>query len=210
MNTIYLNTLSLLLIILITGINIHQLKAHTGKITTTSIILSASIVPVGLYQSVVHPFAAILLLELIVLQSLIDFETKYLIDLYFYLFVVLVSVYFYFSGIDYMVHLQGAVLSGLIYGIIFFGAKKFYGREAFGAGDVLFAITLGYYFGIRYVLLVTLLPFYVAIAFIIPLYFTKGIKALDEIPFGPFIGASAILVFFFGNQMINWYFQLMF
>lgn len=91
--------------------------------------------------------------------------------------------------------LIGAILAGLVFGLLYLISRLFYKKEAFGSGDVLLAIFVGFTLGFERTI------FAIPGVALISLVFTLLIivllrKKLDGnlfIPFGPFICLSAIL-----------------
>lgn len=99
-------------------------------------------------------------------------------------------------------HLVGALVGALIIGAIFFLSR---GR-AIGFGDVILLGVLGFLFGWPDVVMILLLSFLIgaAVSVVLIMRRTKGMK--DFVPFAPFIALSSLLVFFYGADILHWYF----
>ena len=88
--------------------------------------------------------------------------------------------------------LEGMVVGAIIFGMITLLGGLIAGKEAMGMGDVKLMGALGLFFGMKNIIMISILSFLIgAIASIFLLVFK--IKKTDEyIPFGPFIVISAI------------------
>ncbi len=80
--------------------------------------------------------------------------------------------------------------------------------NAMGGGDIKLMAVLGLIFGIKGILFTTLFSFVTGAVISVILLALKIKSRKDEIPFGPFISLSALIYIFFGNEIINWYFEL--
>lgn len=101
--------------------------------------------------------------------------------------------------------LLGALVGGLVlYGIGFFG-EKIYKKPAMGEGDHVLGILLGAFFGWQLCLLAIFLAFLIAFVFILPFLLLRKVKYIDQIAFGPALVTSALVVMFFGQQILDWY-----
>jgi len=79
--------------------------------------------------------------------------------------------------------------------------------NAMGGGDIKLMAVLGLIFGIKGILFITLSSFVTGAVISVILLAMKIKSRKDEIPFGPFISLSALIYIFFGNEIINWYFE---
>ncbi len=94
-------------------------------------------------------------------------------------------------------------------GVAFFGAivAATKGR-GMGMGDVKLAGALGLVFGWPDAAIALLLSFVIGALVFSPLLIFKKTTAKKQIPFGPFMALAAIMVFFFGEYILSWYFRL--
>jgi leader peptidase (prepilin peptidase)/N-methyltransferase len=95
----------------------------------------------------------------------------------------------------------GALLAVAVLGSVMF--KK----EAMGMGDVKLAAFVGLFLG-GYVILALFLGFLIGSILSIALISTKKVGRKDQIPFGPYVGAGAIIALFFGPQIWQAYLKL--
>jgi len=80
-----------------------------------------------------------------------------------------------------------------------------------GWGDVLLGIFLGLFLSDwQYALLALILSFIIGGMFAIILMLLRQKKFGDKLPFGPFLITGALIALFFGNQIISFYFKLIF
>jgi prepilin signal peptidase PulO-like enzyme (type II secretory pathway) len=100
-------------------------------------------------------------------------------------------------------------LAAALLGMVFFGAIIVLSRgRAMGWGDFKLAGALGLIFGWPDILMVLILSFITGALFSILLLIQKKKKIKEAVPFGPFLAIGASLTFFFGYQIIDWYFKL--
>jgi leader peptidase (prepilin peptidase)/N-methyltransferase len=100
-------------------------------------------------------------------------------------------------------------LAAALLGMFFFGAIIVLSRgRAMGWGDFKLAGALGLIFGWPDIVMVLILSFITGALFSILLLIQKKKKIKEAVPFGPFLAIGASLTFFFGYQIIDWYFKL--
>lgn len=99
-------------------------------------------------------------------------------------------------------------LTGALFGILFFGGLYFATRgHGIGFGDVKLAGPMGLLLGYPDIILVSMISFIIGaiVGVYLILIKRKGMK--DSLPFGPFMVLGVTLVFFFGYDIVNVYFQ---
>lgn len=102
-------------------------------------------------------------------------------------------------------HAVAAAFGGIIFGLLILATR---GR-GMGMGDLKFAVPLGLIFGWPDILLI------IGIAFIIGALvggyamIIRGKTLKSALPFGPFLSLSAAIIFFFGQEIANFYFNLL-
>ncbi len=110
------------------------------------------------------------------------------------------------SRLDGLVRAFTGLLAGggaiWIIGIL---GKAIFQKEAMGGGDVKLMAMVGSFMGIKLTLFTIFLGsiFGAAIGVILILFRLKTRK--DYIPFGPYLSLGAVLSFFFGEKLLNWY-----
>lgn len=99
-------------------------------------------------------------------------------------------------------HLLGASVGALVIALIFFLSR---GR-AIGFGDVILLGVLGFLFGYPDVVLILVLSFLIGagVSLILIARRKKGMQ--DFVPFAPFIALASFITFFFGSELLHYYF----
>ncbi len=105
-------------------------------------------------------------------------------------------------------YLMNIVSSLLIAGFFWFLIVLTKGR-GMGGGDVKLALLIGLFNTFPMNVLAIFIGFLsgAAVSLVMVLLRRKTLK--DTIPFGPFLILGSLTAFFFGNQILNWYFSLM-
>ena len=79
-------------------------------------------------------------------------------------------------------------------------------KESMGGGDIKLAAMIGAFWGWKIALATLLLSFLTgAIGGVVVLFAERSVKVTRVIPFGPFIAASAIIAFFYGQDVVSLY-----
>ena len=101
--------------------------------------------------------------------------------------------------------LLGMIAGGGLLWIVAEGYFRLRGREGMGLGDVKMMAMAGTFLGLKRTLLTILLGSLLGsvLGLLFIMLFRKDRQY--ELPFGTFLGASALLVVFFGTPMLNWY-----
>jgi len=124
---------------------------------------------------------------------------------YFFSFLRHYALLFSFSSNIFLIHLSGALIGGLFFGLIYFLTR---GR-AMGFGDVKLALASGWLFGWPDFGLVMALAFIFGGIWSLILILFKKKSLKDKLPFGPFLVLGMVLTFFFGYQIIEIYFHFL-
>ena len=114
------------------------------------------------------------------------------------------SSLFTFTNNIWLNHLIGLIFAAFVFWLIIFLSRG----KGMGWGDFKLACALGLIFGWPDILMVFVLSFLLGGLSGIILIILKKKKLKEAVPFGPFLVIGATLVFFFGFQIINWYFKL--
>ncbi len=102
--------------------------------------------------------------------------------------------------------LWGFVGGFLLYYPIYFLAKIFYKREAFGLGDVHFLMSIGLVLGARKTLAVGISSFYFALLMILlGRIFGKKWSRGEEFPFAPAMAIAAFVFSIAGDVILRWF-----
>ena len=104
--------------------------------------------------------------------------------------------------------LGAAAGSGLLW-VVAEGYFRLRGREGMGLGDVKMMAMAGAFLGVKRALLTILAGSLLGSAIGLILIAASGKGRDSELPFGTFLGASALLVVFFGTPALHWYQSLL-
>ena len=110
-----------------------------------------------------------------------------------------------FGYIDFNIVINnfiGFVVGGAIFGIITLIGKLITNKEAMGFGDVKLMAALGLVMGFPKILMIAVTSFLIGAFISIVLLIIKKKKAKDNIPFGPFIVISTIIVMFIPTNIL--------
>ena len=99
--------------------------------------------------------------------------------------------------------LLGMLVGGGIFLLITLLGGVFYGKEAMGFGDVKLMASLGLYFGLSNIIIITLTSFLIGAILSIILLITKIKKTDEYIPFGPFIVIAVFLSIYLPFEQIK-------
>ena len=89
--------------------------------------------------------------------------------------------------------LEGMIVGGLIFLAITLLGGLLTGKEAMGMGDVKLMGALGLFFGVRSIIIISLISFFIGAIASIVILILKIKKPNEYIPFGPFIVIAAII-----------------
>lgn len=100
------------------------------------------------------------------------------------------------------------VLAGVLFGVLFFGGLYVLTRgNGIGLGDVKLGTALGLIFGWPDIVLVSMLAFIIGAVISAGLILSRKKTIKDVLPFAPFVAAAAVLVFFWGFNIVDVYFN---
>ncbi len=167
-------------------------------------VLSGLLFFLAFYKYGLTAFALIQLIfwGMLIVIGFIDYDTMYIYDsmllFYFIIFAVFYSVT---DFANIMMHIKGGIYCFVIFAVIYFVAKMYYGQEAFGFGDVLLNAVIGFYLGSGNVLFICFLPFYVAVFdLLFRRVFAGKLSMKAEISFGPYMCISAWLISLYADE----------
>ncbi len=101
-------------------------------------------------------------------------------------------------------HLFGMLIGAGIVGLIIAASRG----KGMGIGDLKLLGALGWVFGWPDVLFIFISACFIGAVASLGLMVLKKKTMKSVVPFGPFLISGAVLLFFFGEQLLRWYFQL--
>ncbi|MCZ6614606.1 MAG: prepilin peptidase [Chloroflexi bacterium] len=99
----------------------------------------------------------------------------------------------------------GIAIGGGTLAMIYFGALRMLGQDAFGWGDVKLGVFLGAILGVTQTLVALPLSFISGGLLGLTLLILKVRGRKDAIPFGPFLAVAGLVSLFWGQTIFNWY-----
>lgn len=107
-------------------------------------------------------------------------------------------------------HIMGGLLGGSIFLALALISLLILRKEGMGFGDIKLMFGLGLIFGVKGILVLTLIAFSIGAIACIFCIITRIKKVTDYIPFGPYICiASVILMFIPAGFFVDWYLKLL-
>jgi len=116
---------------------------------------------------------------------------------------------FRFSNIHWLDSLIGIIGGGGFLFLVAIVFERLTGKEGMGGGDVKLLGMIGGWMGWR------ALPFVILISSLTGTIIGGGSLALTgrgvraKIPFGPFLSIGALVFFFFGTELVSWYYRIL-
>ncbi len=106
-------------------------------------------------------------------------------------------------------HLIGAAAGGILFLALYYGCILVIKKEGLGFGDVKYAAAAGFLLGWQKFILAILIASVVGAVVMSILNRVNNSEKHTEHPFGPYLAAATLISMFFGNQLIEWYLNLL-
>lgn len=145
--------------------------------------------------------------SMLVIVGFIDWDTFYIYDDVLKIFAVLLGIVLVIDKkTDVMPNILGALIGAAIYAAIYFLSKIIFKQEAFGQGDIYLNAVIGLVIGSPYIAITSIFSFFVGLFFIIIFKLLgRKFEMRQEIPFGPYMCISAVIISTFGSDMVRFY-----
>jgi len=154
------------------------------------------------------------LISMLVVALVIDFKMQLIPDTVQVVIFVLGIIVTAVDYTNWLNHIIGMMLGGLIFVLIALFSKLVFRKEGMGMGDIKLMTGLGLIFGIKdlptsvmnffsqseVILTITVIAFFLATIVAIILIATRKTEESQYMAFGPYIVIATILVIFFGTQ----------
>lgn len=134
--------------------------------------------------------------SVLIIVFYIDFKYQLIPDEAHIALIIISAINIVFHANMWYDYLLGGLIGGLIFYILGQVALLIYKKEGMGFGDVKLMASLGFLFGIKNILVITLISFFIGAAVGIILLISKKKNKDSYIPFGPFIVIATILLMF--------------
>lgn len=136
-----------------------------------------------------------------------DLQKKAIPESFLYSWIVSSIVGIAFTYIDPISVITDQGLTVLV-ALLFFGGQYLISRGRWlGSGDIYFSAGMALLLGFSKFTLAVICSYFIGSAVIIILLIMKQVKAKQTIPFTPFLVMGTLVAFYYGNDIINWYFN---
>ena len=136
--------------------------------------------------------------------SIIDINHKIIPDI-----ITIPGILFGLIAGSYLVGLKDSSLGLLVGGSIFLIISEIYyrirGRIGMGGGDIKFIAAAGALVGVQQIVLIVFISSFMGSLVGLVGLAGKKVNALSKIPFGPFLSGGTLIVYFWGEQIIQMY-----
>ncbi|OGE74074.1 MAG: hypothetical protein A3I07_01335 [Candidatus Doudnabacteria bacterium RIFCSPLOWO2_02_FULL_42_9] len=140
----------------------------------------------------------------LIIIAVFDFKHFLILDVVIYPALILATIYNLSTGFFVEGIIGALVISG------FFAAQYFVSKGRWiGFGDVKLGLLLGSIFGLKLGLVMLLLAYFMGAIVGVGLLITGRKKLSSELPFGVFLSISAILIMLYGQDLADWYYNLL-
>ncbi len=211
MERIYYILIFLVIAAFLSAFNIGLIRyfSEGEKISKAMGVVISILTVISLYTAFNYsdrPIAEIVFATLLIITGGIDYKTKTIVTGTIYLGGLLAAGISMFYGKEPLDMLLGGISGFAFYLAIYFVAKAYYKKEAFGYGDVIFMGAIGVYLGFWHGLLASVMTFYVALFFVLLFAIVgKFLSRKAEIAFAPYMALSAWIVSIFGDKLVELY-----
>ena len=113
----------------------------------------------------------------------------------------------WFNPRSLIASVMGAIIGAAVFWAVGVLGTVLFKREAMGGGDVKFAMLMGAFLGPVKAGLAYFLSVLVGTAILVPLLIINRKTGKDQVPFGCFLTISTLIVIFFGDKLVEWYFN---
>ncbi len=145
----------------------------------------------------------------LIIIGFIDLKTHLILNnILFFMIGAGVGINLIFKTIPWIEAGIGFVTGGAVMFFIALLGKVIFKKESLGMGDVKFVAVAGFYMGWKMIIPSVYFGFVLTLIAIIILRLISKIKAGDYIPLGPFIASGLLIFVFWGNVIMNYYWEL--
>lgn len=145
----------------------------------------------------------------LVIIGFIDLKTHLIFNnILFFMLGAGIGINLIFKTIPWIEAGIGFITGGAAMFFIALLGKIIFKKESLGMGDVKFVAVAGFYMGWKMIIPSVYFGFVLTLIAIIILKLISKIKAGDYIPLGPFIASGLLIFVFWGNVIMNYYWEL--
>ena len=111
-----------------------------------------------------------------------------------------------YLGLGFWHLILGAIIGGGFFAVQFFVSQG----KWVGDGDIRLGALMGLMLGWKYLLVALFLAYLIGAGFGLILIFLNKKKMSSAIPFGPFLAGATFITLLYGDQILNWYLNLVY
>ncbi len=144
----------------------------------------------------------------LIVISFIDLERKLILNkVLIWMFLAGLGLNLAFNILPYKESLFGFLAGGGMMLLFAFLGNLIFRKESLGMGDVKFAAVAGIFLGWKMVMVALFCGFLIAFLILIFMMALQKTSTGEYVPLGPFLAMGLIVFVFWGNQLMNWYWQ---
>lgn len=160
----------------------------------------------ALWQSILY----FLIFFVLLFALLADLQYLIVPDFFVCLLSILVLMVQILTKQNWTMPIFAVIFSSLFFVLLYVLAKKILKKEALGLGDIKLMIPLAFFLSWPKIALSIFLAFIIGGIFAMLMLIIGKKKIGQALPFAPFLIISALISFFFGEAIWQWYFGLLF
>lgn len=144
----------------------------------------------------------------LIVISFIDLERKLILNkVLVWMLAAGLGLNLVFHILPYQQSLLGFLAGGGLMLLFAFLGNLMFRKESMGMGDVKFAAVAGIFLGWKMIMVALFCGFLIAFLILISMMALQKTSVGEYIPLGPFLAMGLIIFVFWGNQLMNWYWQ---
>ncbi len=125
--------------------------------------------------------------------------------------VAIPAIIFAFLASLYLGISFGNLLIAALVGGGFFASQFFISQGKWvGGGDIRLGVLMGFILGLKFLLVALFLSYVIGAVFGLALIALKQKKMSSQVPFGPFLTLATFITIIYGQELLSWYFNLIY
>lgn len=166
-----------------------------------SIVLLVIFNTISYFVSGIAAYLYMMTIAILAIVFVIDYKKQLIPDTAQVLLLVIGIVNFCINNSNWLDYILGGLIGGAIFLTLGLLAKVIYKKEGMGFGDVKLMACIGFIFGVKTILVIAIISFFVAAIVSLVLIALRKKKMDSYIPFGPFIVIGTLAVMLFGPEI---------
>lgn len=157
------------------------------------------------YLDIIRIFRDWFFIFVMIVVFIYDLRYYLILDVVTFPAMAVIFVFNLLLGIDFKNMLISAIIGGSFFLLQFLVSRG----KWIGGGDIRLGFLLGLFFAWPNILAVIFLAYIIGSLVSVPLVLWSKKKWSSEVPLGVFLTSSAVIVLFWGENVINWYLNLL-